>query len=99
MSPSFRGEFFRVILWEVQVLGSVMDSGIRDNRLGMQDYGGTQEPSVESSFLPMTSQPGPTYTGLGPSSLGEPLLETETPYLPMANPQKLDTGTNVLQQA
>eukprot|EP00983_Pelagomonas_calceolata_P075592 1153084-Pelagomonas_calceolata.AAC.8 len=30
-----------VTLWKVQVLGSVMELGIRDNRLRMREYGGT----------------------------------------------------------
>eukprot|EP00983_Pelagomonas_calceolata_P128235 1161491-Pelagomonas_calceolata.AAC.4 len=29
-------------IWEMQALGSVMELAIRDNRLGMREYGGTQ---------------------------------------------------------
>lgn len=36
------GKCFRMTLWIAGALGSVMELGIRGNRLGMRQYGGTQ---------------------------------------------------------
>eukprot|EP00983_Pelagomonas_calceolata_P091952 1157613-Pelagomonas_calceolata.AAC.1 len=45
----------------------------------------------KSRFLTISSQRSPIHVSLGSSSLGEPFRENETPYLPKAIHQMLES--------